>query len=291
MRAGRSPGTSLHDVAEVTEGHGGEAAPRHAPRPARPPRSAVAPGPRRVLGVVALVVLLALPLAVALGVLRQPTWHPTDDLAQTELQVRDVGTGHPPLIGLAGRLGSLDKQGSHPGPLSFWALWPLYELFGAHAWALQAAAASLHVLAIGTALWIAFRRGGLRLVLAVAAVAALLVRAYGTPILTEAWNPYLPVMWWLVFVLAVWSIVSDDPPMLPVAVFAGSFCMQTHLPYLGLAGGLFVGALAFAFRRAYVRRREVPGGLRRLVTWAVFIVAGCFFLGLTIAVVTQRTLW
>ena len=39
-------------------------------------------------------------------------------------------------------------------------------------------------------------------------------RAYGTVILTEAWNPYLPVMWWLVFVLAVWSIVSDDPPML-----------------------------------------------------------------------------
>ena len=221
----------------------------------------------------ALVVLLALPLAVALAVLRQPTWHPTDDLAQTELQVRDVGTGHPPLIGLAGRLGSLDKQGSHPGPLSFWALWPFYELFGAHAWALQAAAASLHVLAISTALWIAFRRGGLRLVLAVAAVVALLARAYGTQILTEAWNPYLPVMWWLVFVLAVWSIVSDDPPMLPVAVFAGTFCMQTHLPYLGLAGGLFAGALAFAFGRAYARRREAPGGLRRLVAWTLMAAA------------------
>ena len=223
--------------------------------------------------VAALVVLLALPLAVALGVLREPTWHPTDDLAQTELQVRDVGTGHPPLVGLAGRLGALDRQGSHPGPISFWALWPFYQLFGARAWALQAAAVSLHVLALATALWIAHRRGGLRLVLAVAAVLALLARAYGTVILTEAWNPYLPVMWWLVFVLAVWSIVSDDPPMLPVAVFAGSFCMQTHLPYLGLAAGLLAGAVAFAFVRACRGRREEPGGLRRLVTWTLLAAA------------------
>src|SRR4029079_6739164 len=119
------------------------------------------------------------------------TWYPTDDLAQTELQVRDVGAGHPPMVGLAGRIGTLAKQGSHPGPFSFWALWPFYQLFGAHSWALQAAAVSLHMLAVGTALWVACRRGGLRLALAVAAVLALLVRAYGTVTLTEAWNPYL----------------------------------------------------------------------------------------------------
>src|SRR5438876_377125 len=132
---------------------------------------------------------------------------------------------------------------------------------------------SLHDVAEGSASWIAFRRGGLRLVLAVAAVAALLVRAYGTPILTEAWNPYLPVMWWLVFVLAVWSIVSDGPPMLPVAVFAGSFCMQTHLPYLGLAAGLLAGAVAFAFARACRGRRAEPGGLPRRGTWTLLAAA------------------
>src|SRR2546426_11627154 len=80
-------------------------------------------------------------------------------------------------------------------------------------------------------------------------------------------------MWWLVFVLAVWSIVSDAPPMLPVAVFAGSFCMQTHLPYLGLAAGLLAGAVAFAVVRACRGRREEPGGLRRLVTWTLLAAA------------------
>ena len=285
MRSGRSPGTSLHDVAEVTDGHGagpGDAAAGSPRGNGRAPRGRGV-RPRRALWVAAVVVLLALPLAVALGVLRQPTWHPTDDLAQTELQVRDVGTGHPPLVGLAGRLGTLDRQGSHPGPLSFWSLWPLYQLFGAQSWALQAAAASLHVLAIGAALWIAHRRGGLRLVIGVAAVLALLTRAYGTEILTEAWNPYLPVMWWTAFLLAVWSVVSDDLPMLPVAVFAGSFCTQTHLPYLGLSAGLLGGALAYAFGRAYARRRVEPEtgpggrsrgeGLRRLVRWTLLATA------------------
>ena len=280
MRSGRSPGTSLHDVAEGTGGRGGrsgaepgDSAAGSPRQTGRFPRAAIGAGPRRAPWVIALVVLLALPLAVALGVLRQPTWHPTDDLAQTELQVRDVGTGHPPLVGLAGRLGTLDRQGSHPGPLSFWTLWPLYQLFGGHAWALQAAAASIHVLAVGAALWLAFRRGGLRLAIGVAAVVALLVRAYGTVMLTEAWNPYLPVMLWVVFLLAVWSVVSGDPPILPVAVCAGSFCMQTHLPYLGLAAGLLGGAVVFAFVRAYARRREEPGGVRRLVRWTLVAAA------------------
>jgi hypothetical protein len=64
------------------------------------------------------------------------------------------------------------------------------------------------------------------------------VRGYGLTTLSQPWNPYLPVMMWLVVLLAAWSVLCDDLPMLPVLVFAGSFCMQTHLPYLGLAGGL-----------------------------------------------------
>ena len=139
--------------------------------------------------------------------------------------------------------------------------------------ALQAAAVSLHVLAIGTSLWIAFRRGGPGSCSRSPWWRRCSSAAYGTVILTEAWNPYLPVMWWLAFVLAVWSIVSDDPPMLPVAVFAGSFCMQTHLPYLGLSGGLLAGALAFAFYRAHTRRLDVPGGMRRLVGWTLLAAA------------------
>ena len=43
------------------------------------------------------------------------------------MRLRDVFSAHPPLIGLPGRIGSFRHQGSHPGPLSFWALAPFYE--------------------------------------------------------------------------------------------------------------------------------------------------------------------
>lgn len=233
-----------------------------------PPAPADAPRhlPRWAL-LVGLTALLAVPLVVALAVLRHPRWYPLGDLAQTEMRVRAVASGHPPLIGLPGRLGQLGNQGSHPGPMSFWALWPFYQLFGGQAWALEAASASLHVVAMATALWIAYRRGGPRLALGVAVVLAALARGYTAEFLTQAWNPYMPMLAWIVVLLALWSVVVGDLALLPVAVFAASFCMQTHLPYLGLCGGLVAVTLVFVFARAISQRTEDPDGLRRLLRW------------------------
>ena len=70
------------------------------------------------------------------------------------------------------------------------------------------------------------------------------MRAYGSVTLTEPWNPYLPVMWWFLFLIAVWSVLCDDMVAFPVAVFAGSFCMETHISYLGLVGGLSLALIA-----------------------------------------------
>lgn len=210
--------------------------------------------------------IAALPLAVALGVLRHPRWYPLLDLAQTELRVRDVGTRDTPLVGLAGRFNAFDQQGSHLGPISFWSLWPLYKLFGGTAWALQAAAASLNVIAAGVAIWIGKRRGGVQLALGVAAGLAVLLRVYGADKLTEAWNPYMPMLWWVVFLLAVWSVLCDDLPMLPVAVFAGTFCMQTHVPYVGMVGG--IAALLVLVAAGWLVLRRADGDLgRRVVRW------------------------
>ncbi|HEY3141233.1 MAG TPA: hypothetical protein VGJ86_08890 [Acidimicrobiales bacterium] len=189
--------------------------------------------------------VVGLPMAVALGVLHQPRWYPLLDLAQTELRVRDVGNGHPPLVGLAGRIGGVDPaghkvQGSHPGPISFWALWPFYQLFGGDSWSLQAASACLSTIAVGLSLWISHRRLGRIGALAAALALAVLVQSYGADKLTEAWNPYLPMLWWVVLLLAVWSVLCDDITLLPLAIFAGTFCMQTHIPYAGLVLGMWL---------------------------------------------------
>lgn len=243
----------------------------------RPPATGRSSWSTRVIGpdapgsgwiVVALWVLLALPLVVALAVLRTKHWVPIGDIAQTELRVRDVWSRHPPLIGLAGRIGNFFHQGSHPGPLSFWAMWPVYRLFGATPKGLVASGTFLQLLAVGGALWLAFRRGGVRLAIGVAVVLALLTRSYGSVTLTEPWNPYLPVMWWFLFLIGVWSVLCDDVVAFPVAVFAGSFCMETHISYLGLVGGLSV-LLAAGVAMSARRRRGDPERRRELVRWGL----------------------
>ena len=204
---------------------------------------------RRAILIAALVALLAVPMVVALVALLHPRWYPLLDLAWTEMRLRDVWSSHPPLLGLAGRVGPYGHQGSHPGPLSFYLLWPFYELFGASSWAMEASAVAVQVLAIAALVWIANRRGGAWLVLGVAGVLAVLLRGLGASLLTQPWNPYLPVLWWLVFLLAVWSVFCDDVALLPVAALAGSLCAQTEVSYVGLTLGL--GLIAFgvaAFR-------------------------------------------
>jgi hypothetical protein len=223
-------------------------------------------GGQRDLALLAgLLALLVLPLAVGLAVLRRPTWQPVLDLAMTELRLRDVGTAHTPLIGLPGRIGTLAEQGSHPGPLSFYGLAPTYKLLGSTAWAMQVGAVVLNALALGLALWIADRRGGRPLLLAAASLLALLVAGYGVSPLTEPWNPYLPMLWWVVVLLGAWSVLVDDLPILLVVVAAASFAGQTHLPYTGLAGGM----TGFVLAVLVVRAIRDPEARRRILRWVV----------------------
>jgi hypothetical protein len=59
-----------------------------------------------------------------------------------------------------------------------------------------------------------------------------------------------------VFLLAVWSVFDDDLAMLPIAVFAGTFCMQTHISYLGLIGGLVAVGLVVVATSAFRHRAD-----------------------------------
>ena len=225
--------------------------------------------------VVLVAAALGLPLVVALVQMRSPQWHPVLDLAMTELRVRDVGTGDAPLIGLPGRIGEvLEEQGSHPGPASFYALAPTYRLLGSTSWALQVGTALIHVVAIGVALALARRRGGPVLFGGVAVVVALLVSGLGTGALTEPWNPYLPLLWWVVLLLAVWSVLAGDVGVLPIAALAASFCAQTHVPYLSLSVGLGAAALLWSIVLARRAPAASPGRRRALVSVASAVLVG-----------------
>jgi hypothetical protein len=217
------------------------------------------------------VVAVGLPLIVAVIALRGERWYPVLDLAMTEYRVRDVGTSHTPLIGLPGRIGQYPEQGSHPGPLSFYLLAPVYRLFGASSWALEAGTVAIHLGAIATALWIGHRRAGWSGVAAVGVLLAVVVRGYGQVPLTQPWNPYLPLIAWIVVLLAAWAVLCGDHLMLIPLVVAATYCAQTHVPYLLLGAGMFALGLGVVVARAVRTPAAERSPPLRSVAWAVGI--------------------
>ncbi len=222
--------------------------------------------------------------AVAMIAVAHPRWYPILDMAQTEMRVRDVFSAHPPLIGLPGRIGSLGaRQGSHPGPLSFWALAPFYQLFGSSAWALQVATACINAIAIGASLLVVRRRGGRLLVLGFSGALAALIVFYGPDVLTQAWNPYMPVLWFILFVVGVWSVLCDDLAMLPVATFAACFCLHTHISYLGMVTG--IGAVAVVWIAWSLWRRRTALGAH---PWRYILISAGILIVTSIPPIVQQ---
>lgn len=232
---------------------------------------------RRALVVLIGTLVVGFPLVVALVDLHGQQWHPVLDLAMTEFRVRDVGGAHTPLIGLPGRILPGPEQGSHPGPLGFYLLAPVYRLLGSSSWALEAATVAIHLAAIATALWLGHRRAGWRGVVCVGALLAVVVRGYGQLLLTQPWNPYLPLLAWIVVLLAAWSVVCDDSPALIPLVVAGSFCAQTHVPYLVPAGAITIGCLVLRWVRV---RRWRTGRSAQVLRDPMVVVAVVLGVGL-----------
>jgi hypothetical protein len=193
--------------------------------------------------------VIGLPLLVAVVELHRRHYYPVLDLAMTEFRVRDVFGRHTPLIGLPGRIGKFPEQGSHPGPLSFYLVAVAYRLLGADAWSMLAGAVVVNVVAAGAAVALAFRRGGLWLVGAVSVWLLVAMRGYGIGVLSQPWNPYLPLVAWTVVVLAAWMVFEGDHRMLVPLVIAGTLCAQTHVPYLLLCLGLFGAGAALTVVR------------------------------------------
>jgi hypothetical protein len=193
------------------------------------------------------------PLAVAAIALATRPWVPVLDMAMTELRVRDVGGRHTPLVGLPGRIGrTIREQGSHPGPWSFYLVAPFYRLSGSRAWGMELASCILNAACVAGAVAIGRRRFGGRGALLGAVLAAVAVRGYGPNVLTHPWNPYFPVLLWLLALLAAWLVLDGWHSRAVAVVALTSVAAQTHLPYLPNAlvlDALVLGVLAWRVRR------------------------------------------
>ncbi len=187
------------------------------------------------------VVPAALILLVILATVAGTTWFLTGDFSHTEFLVRAIPR-HPPLIGVAARVRDL---GSTPGPSMAYLLYPFYKLFGSTAFALVTAVDLLHLAAIAGAVLVAKRVGGASIAVLTALSLTVVVVALAPRFFLEPWNVWVPVFAFAFFLVMVWGLVCEHLALLPVAVAVGSHCVQTHISYTVLVGGLLGGAVAW----------------------------------------------
>lgn len=200
-------------------------------------------------------VVVGVPILVLIVSLAQRTWYPTGDQAQAELRMRSL-LADPPLVGAAGRIqDEAKRQGNHPGPLMFWATWPLYALLGRSAWAFEAATALVNLAWLTLSVWLVRRRAGLAACLGYGLVALVLIGGFGLDGLSQPWNPWVALLPFAVLVLATWSAVEGDRWSPVLAVAAASYALQGHIGYLPLVVPLAGVAVAAPIVRWAIARR------------------------------------
>lgn len=217
--------------------------------------------------------VLALPLLAALVVALGEHWYPTGDFAYIELHLRAIPFD-PPLVGVAGRFGSIFDQGSHAGPAMAYALWPIYAAFGRSAQSLLLATVFHHLVAFGATVVVLRRAGGAGLAVIAGVVIAWMARASGADFFVSPWNPWLASTAYLVFLAAVFAAASGRWRAIPVAVAVGTYCAQTHVSYMVLVHGM----LALLAGWSWVLARSSWSGttwadLRRAVKWSAGVLA------------------
>ena len=154
----------------------------------------------------------------AIWILEQP-WHTgvwEDDDATIELLTRDAGRGRH-WIGPYSRF-----RWNHPGPIFFYAVWPVYWLSGG-----KPAAARLVPLFINAGcavgiVWIVRRYfGGIPAVIAGAGV-AIIAAHLGASIVASLWNPYSTIMPFALFVCLALGAIMSGRMYLPLTVAVNS---------------------------------------------------------------------
>jgi hypothetical protein len=223
---------------------------------------------------VVIVATLLVPLVAVLVAMHRERWFPSGDLAQAELHVRGF-LRHPPLVGAAGRIGSLEEQGSHPGPSMWLALLPTHLVFGRSAYGMLVAMVVLHLTSVTAAVWLARKVGGAALAIATFGAIVVALHAAGPQFLVQPWNPWAAIVPFLVFLLLVTRVVEGQLKSAPWAVLVGSHCVQSHVGYALLVGGLLVVALVAVIVRWRHEGRGAAGegSPVRPILWSIGVLA------------------
>jgi hypothetical protein len=210
-----------------------------------------------------------MPIAVATARALARGWQPLGDNGLMLVRARDVGTEHHPLLGLWSSASLVfDKDLNHPGPIYFDLLALPVRVLGP--WVGVAVGAMLVNMAAATlAVVVARRIGGIRAMLAVAAVVAGLQWVMGSELLFDVWQPNALVLPMMALLVVAVALAGGDLAMAPWFVGLGSLLAQTHVSYLPLVAALAVGAAVMAVLS--VRRSTARVAWRVPLTLAVVV--------------------
>lgn len=197
-------------------------------------------------------------------------YSPLGDEALIDLHVRDVLSGHLPLLGPWSRYGW-----NHPGPALYYLLAPFSLVTGKAGWGTMAGAAGLQILAVGLIAWIAWRSGGWRFALASLLAVSVMYSTKAVGVVLEPWNPFVVFPFIAVLAFSVWATLTDDPVQLVTAVAVASFLVQTHIgyaPFVVTAALLLAIVLVRDHRRGQLRsarwgRITAGAGAVAVIAW------------------------
>lgn len=195
---------------------------------------------RVAIEAIALALLAAVPLIPYLLYLRAhpiPRYAMLGDYAGIELATRYVTSGST-LLGPYSRFGF-----SHPGPLYFYALAPVYALWGSTSTGIFAGAcainASAAMVTVGAVRLATTRAHAIAVALAVIAWLGAFGDACALP-----WNPLVVVLPMIAYLVLAALVANGAWRALPFAVLAGAFVAETHLSTVPAIVGVAVAAAA-----------------------------------------------
>jgi hypothetical protein len=224
--------------------------------------------------------LASLPLLVGAAVDASHGWLPAGDQARIVLRARDVFSAHMPLVGEFSRISNYSTHTTfEPGPMEYWVLAIPAQVTRWVPWAPLLWMAVVESLVIVAIVWLADRIGGP--VLALGSAVGLVVLAYslGPRALYDPWNAYAPILPFVLLVFLTAGIVGGRHRLLPFAVLAASFDVQSHPSYVIVAAALSVlalGACIVAWRRA------------RAVDWVAVGVTGAVAVACWLPAIVQQ---
>jgi len=216
-----------------------------------------------LVGAALLIGLAVTFITAQIGFHKAPSGLIAGDFSAIELRVI-MAWRHPLLVGPYSRFGF-----HHPGPMLYYVLAPVYHLVGGGVVGMLAASTTVHVCTIGATLAAAWRIGGIRIMVLLAVLLAVLAAAFW-PWFANPWNPLLATTAFLLVVVASWAVAENHPAWTPIAAVSATFSIQTHIGFVGPVVAVLGGGITIAVVRALRARDVAPEVARTTFRWIGF---------------------